>query len=194
MADRLYLMPLTTDARGRRVPKYFSSFTGLAWSAQDYGPEPWCLVGVTAIPDPLHTTIAADTECSAFPLLANFGNNIGGNLATVQSRMDAAEIPSGWVGAGMTWQTLFKGILFIFQFAQRFNGLMPNTRIFGNGVTLNTTLGSLRPDVRAALKETAESFGVDVSSLQLSDTMRDLFQLIRSTFPSISLQFFGQTW
>ena len=196
MADRLYLMPLVLDARNRRVPKYHADFAGLSWAAQDYGPEPWCLVGVRAIPDALHTTISADADVNAFPLLANFGNQIGGNLAAVQAAMENAAIPAGWVAATMTWNTLFRGVLLIFQFNQRFNGLMPNVRLFdpNDNITLSTLMRNLPAGVWDALKQTARSFGIDTTSVGPDGTMRDFYQVVRQNFPNITMTFFGQTW
>lgn len=174
MAVRLYLMPMTSTLnaeRGltQRYPKYRDThMAGLPWGAMDYGPEDTCLVAVD-IPPATHTLLAAETDVTA--LSANIDAQIGAQLTAVQNALEGLNFPALWVNSTHTYREVLRIVGAAFQFVQRYHGL-GGGKIFGGGVTLNTTFGSLPLAVRNRLRDTADSFGFDRTGITNSTTIR----------------------
>jgi hypothetical protein len=195
----MYLMPITTESTGKpgvRVPAYYDTFrsNGLSWSMVDYGAEPVCVVKVLNIVNADHNTIAADPDVTVVP--TTLSNTVGGALNTVQTALEANNIPSEWVTSGMTYQQVLKGVLGLFQFQQRVYGMAPTLTLFdpNDNITMSTQIKNLPAQVRTVLQTAAESMGFVVSDLTGNDTMRDFYRTLRQQLAVVPIQAFGVTF
>lgn len=195
MSFRLYVVPVigTGTTASPRRPKYFGS-TSSPWSAMDYGFEPWMVVGasLTELED-LNLTAQPDVTAlpvNLQPLLS------AGNVTAIQTKLEAANIPAGWVNTTLTWTEVVRTVLGMFSFLQRYgvtyataNGSAPPS-IFSAGVTLATTFGSLPAAVQTALTDTAVSFGIATTGLTASTTLRQILKSMADHFQGTPY-FFG---
>jgi hypothetical protein len=110
---------------------------------------------------------------------ANLDNTIGANLAVTKTRMRAWNIPANWLTAGTTWRQLVRGIFAIFQVGQVLDGA-GQTRLWPEGVTLNTTIAALDPTYSALLFQAIDGKGYDRSSITGASTMEDLMEILTS--------------
>ncbi len=180
MAISFYIMP-SVGAGTRQDPrrgKYWDLLqTHIATSStaeMDLGLQNTFLVAVDSVNASDDTTIKADSTVIAVPTLTN---TIGaGALATVKSSLESLLLPSDWVTAGMTYATVLKFVAIFCQFLQRYNGLGGTTQIFGGGVTLDSTFGSLPAAVQTRLQQTAASFGFNTAGVTGATTMRALMK------------------
>lgn len=172
MSVRIFLIPMetVTGVRGdvRRV-KYTSTIGPLGplgAVTHDYGAEPWALwfgdVDAAQV-----AALDANADVSVFPV--NLDLQAGANLVTVQAALEAANIPGDMVKAWTTYREILRGILAVFS---------ASTPLFGPGVTLDTTLGELTPEVRAQLKASAESAGYPTTGLTLQSTIREALRKV----------------
>jgi hypothetical protein len=171
MAIRFYLTPKEQIVNGDDFyfrPKYFDD--SLAWRAIDYGKEPWMLVAAD-VTTPQHNAIAANVDVTAVP--ANLDGTVGAQLATVQNKLELANLPAHWVTSGMTWRTVLKWTIRLLLLQQRFSGLdHAAARLFSGGITLDSTVGDLPVVVRQRLNAAAQRWGLDTSAITLSTTIR----------------------
>lgn len=186
MAFRLYIVPVIGDgskANARR-PKYFADGTiSASWSGMDYGFEPWMVVGadlspaddafVIGQPDGMALPLDLDTQMSAQ------------GVTTVQTKLEAINIPADWVTTAWTWRAMTREVLAMCSILQRFNGVHGNTRMFGGAVTLDSTIGSLSVAVRNDLITTATSLGLDTGGITGPT-------LIRTAWKALADQMQGQ--
>lgn len=172
MSVRVYLVPKDGDGLTLATafrPRYVSGGIAGAWSAVDFGAEPTMLI-VANVTLAEHAAISAHVDVVTLP--ANLDAIIAGNLATVQSALEGLNLPADWVVAGMTYRVVLRVVVRIMLLLQRVNGLAPAAgRFFANG-TLDNTLGDLPVVWRQRLSAAATSFGVDVSALTLTTTIR----------------------
>jgi hypothetical protein len=192
LATTIYLMPITglgTKADPRR-PKYVSSF-GADWTMMDYGPEDVCLVAVENISVANDAAVAANADVTKVPPL---GQQVGGQLAAVQNALSTLNIPSFWVQSTMTYATVLRVVLLVFQFSQRFNGILPGVKLFGTGVTLSTTISALSSNVVTALNQTAASFGLSTAGITGTTTIGSALKILADQFSGIPLQLGNQAF
>lgn len=200
MAFRLYVVP-KIGAGTRADPyraKYFQgsdkivSSVGDAASStdptqvtsvMDYGFEPWMFVGANlAFSD--DTLVVGEPDAYAIPFdLSQLPTSA--QVTNVQAKLEAMNVPSGWVTTALTWLQIVRVILWVFGFVQLFgsiyadqnNGALPPV-IFGGGRSLGTTYGALPLAMRTALASTAVTYGVDISSVTGATTLRQILQLV----------------
>lgn len=179
MAVRIYLVPSIgagVKGDGRR-PKYFEdgAVTVIGdLSKMDYGLEPWFVVAADVSPaDEAFVIAQVDTAAVPADLTAFL---TAGQVTAVQTRLEAMNVPAGWVNTGLTWTEVVRVILWMFVFVQRFTAIHGG-RIFLGGVTLDTTVGQLSVTVRNELSTAATSLGLSTSGIVLATTIRAALKL-----------------
>ena len=170
MATQFYVVPIMgsgTEADPRR-PKYSDTdLSGVAWGAMDYGNEPFMLVATAA-----NAALAAEVDVLSIP--ANINALLtAGQVTTVQTKLEAINIPANWLDTTYTWRKALRIVAGILQYAQRIQGMF-NVRVFPSGVTLSTVFSTLTQGQQNALIQSAQSFGWDISSLSASSTVRQI--------------------
>jgi hypothetical protein len=196
MAFRLYLVPVIgagTSPDPRR-PKYFDTAT-VSWAGMDYGFEPWMLVGADLAPAD-DAALVAQPDAMALPFDLS-PTLTAGQVTTVQTKLEAANLPAGWVTTALTWRAVVRIVCGMFQFLQRYgrvfadaNGFAPPS-IFGGTVTLNTTFGALPAAVQNALVDTAISFEIPTTGLTAGTTLRTILRAMADHFDPLPLVLAG---
>lgn len=179
MAFRLYLVPVVgtgTRADPRR-PKYFADGTVTGgWGGADYGFEPWMVVGAD-LSTADNATIAGQADTLVLP--ANLdGLLTAGNVTTVQTKLEAIFVPADWVTTAQTWRQVVRIVLGMFGLLQRFHGIHGNVRLFGSGITLETTFSQLSQTVRDELQLTASSLGVSTAGIVGATSIRQAWKIL----------------
>jgi hypothetical protein len=186
MSVRFYLVPIETVDRPEggtyRLAKYFtvsrvpraSDLLSVRWQMVDFGFEPTALVAAD-VTTAQNTSLAAQSDVTVIP--ANIDNTLGANVATVQSKLEALNIPADNLVAGATYRQVLRGVIGIFLIAQRFSA-MQNGRLFPPGITLSTTLGDLSQATRQKLIDAADQLRYDRSGLDLTSTLRQVLKQI----------------
>ena len=173
MSIRFYLVPKDGDGLTHFTairPKYIADAIVGPWQAMDYGQEDWMLVAADVTPTE-HSTIAANADVVAVP--ANLNNTVGAQLGTVQSKLEAANIPADWVTSGMTYRIVLKWTIRIILLMQRFHGLDgAAARFFNSGLTLDSTVSDLPVAVRQRLAAAAARWNLDITGITGSTTIR----------------------
>lgn len=138
----------------------------------------WSLAGmrVTAAQ---HATIAADPEVTAIP--ANLSNNVGGALNATQNRLEAMNLPAGWVTSGTTWRQVLSRVIRMLHLRRQVRTL------FSDGVTLDSTFNSLPAGKRAALVAAADRLNIDRSDLTGASTLREILAALGGRGPALTL-------
>lgn len=183
MAFRLYVVPIVTTGN-LREPKYLTTadpeMAGGWWAGKDYGMEPWMLVGANlSAQDDTLLAGRADVLALPFDLTPTL---TAGQVTTVQTKLEAANIPAGWITTAFTWVQVVQTVVHVFEFLQRYcwlRGVATQTfpaSIFTTGITLNSTFGSLPAGVRATLSATAVSFGLDTSGIVANTPIRAMLK------------------
>lgn len=180
MAFRLYIVPVVgtgTPADPRR-PKYFAdgSISGFGWSAMDYGYEPWMVVGA-ALSATDEAFILAQPDGMALPVNLDV-TLTAGNVATVQTKLEAINIPADWVTTAMTWRQVVRIVLGMMMVMQRYAGIHGVVRIFLGGITLESTMADLPVGARTDLSAAATSMGLSIGNISGSTTIRQTLQLL----------------
>lgn len=198
MASRFYIVPVIgagTHGDPRR-PKYFADGTVTStWSGMDYGFQPWMIVNsdLSASDDNL---VVGQADAFAIPFdLAPTLN--AGQVTAVKSKLEAINVPAGWVTTSLTWLLVLRTVLSMFSFFQRFvatyaadnNGVILN--VFSGGVTLDSTFGSISLAVRNALTKTAQSFNLDTSGIASGTTMRVILKNVADQLNNAQYNFNG---
>jgi hypothetical protein len=185
MAIRFYHVPEEMVVNGADFyfkPKYFSSVPPPEWRAISYGKEGSYLVraDVTAVE---HAAINANADVTAIP--ANLADTIGGALTTVQTKLEAANLPSHWVTSEMTWRTFVVWVWRFFELQQLFLGVdWAANRLFIGDITLSSTVGDLTPTIRQRLNAGAQRRGLNTSSIGLSTTIRNALVILGQQLPA----------
>jgi len=189
MTVRYYIMPLLVIVN-ERGPKYMK-WTGLVSAGNptgidapyqyvNFGLEPTCLV-VADVTDVQHTSLNANADVTAAPV--NIDDTIvnAAQRDNVRSKLEALNIPAGWVEIGMTFRAVLRPVAHLMLFAQRYH-LIANRRIIEPGYTLDTLISDIPILVRQGLKAAATSLGYDFSGVSLAWQYRQ------------GLKFLGDQW
>jgi hypothetical protein len=184
MAFRLYLVPKILSGDVYK-PKYFAdgSIAG-NWSGIDY--DDWYLMGAD-LSGADEATLTAQADVTALPsdLSATLTT---GQVTAVQTKLEAANIPAGWVDTSYTWLRVVRIVCGVIRFSQRFNG-RNHGRLLGGGITLDSTVGDLSANARAKLQEAAESLDLDSSGVTLATTIRALLRNLAGQLEDQPVQF-----
>lgn len=147
-----------------------------------YGGEPWALVFAdTSAAE--HAAIIAHADATALP--ADLDSQIGAALATVQGKLEAADIPADWVTASMTYRTVLQWVIRIFLLMQRFQHFGAALDLLFSTIGLDGLVGDLSATTRQRLNTAATSLGLDTSSITLATTIRTALRILgqQMTFP-----------
>lgn len=187
MALRIALVPVVgsgVSSEEARRPKYVAD-GGLTpmprWAAIDYGFEPWMVVAADLSAS--HVT-ALQAEADVFLLPADLDALLTvGQVAAVQTALEAIPLPAEWVTTAFTWRGLLRIVLGICRFMARYTVVFAEatqltTRVFTGGVDLTRTIGSLPLAVRTALTATATSLGLDTTGVTGATTLRGLLRTV----------------
>jgi hypothetical protein len=179
-ACHLYIVPQIGTGSGGDAyrPKYAGDLP-VSWSGIRYGREGFWLVAADV-------STAQDNAATAQPDVIRLPDNldltIGVNLTTVQNRLEAINIPSGWVSAGMTYRSVLRTVVHMMFFFQRFLSVNKVYTAFLSGaVSLDTTFNSLSATNKKRIQDTAASFGIDTSGIS-SSTLRQILKAVADTF------------
>jgi hypothetical protein len=195
VAFRIYVVPVVTTGN-RREPKYLAETDPVRagwWSGKDYGMEPWMLIGAdfSAIDDAA-LTANADVFALPFDLRPVL---TAAQVTNVQTKLEAANIPAGWVNTSLTWIHVVRTVDHIFRFLQRFLfiraqqiGRFPD-RLFLGGVTLDTTFAALPADVQAAIVDTADSLDLDRTGMTGAITIRAILKSVADQMGTVPVRF-----
>lgn len=175
MAFRIYLVPIIgagTKADPRR-PKYFADGTlteGSGWAGMDYGIESWMLVSANlSTAEDLIVTGQSDAFAMPFDLSQPLTSQ---QVTNVQNKLEAINLPAGWIDTTFTWQAILRIVLGILSFMQRFSALNGNTSLFPTGVTLNTRINQLSAGVVANLQQAAADLNLSTANIAGNTTIR----------------------
>jgi hypothetical protein len=191
MSFRLYFMPIngTGSPADTRTSAYAETeLSTLLWTMMDMGNEPFCLVG-TDITDSLHISLSGHADVIPVPL--NLDQTLGAQLATVQSLLEAHNIPVGWVTSVNTYREILRVVMKLFQFLQRFQWFTP-ARLFSAGVTLDTQFNQLSVGFRTVLQNVAVSMNFDTSGLTGASTVRQILKNAADQWHETTVNFAGQ--
>lgn len=184
MALRFYLVPKAGDGLTPATafrPMYVADL-GVLCAAMDYGLEDLMLVGADVTPAQ-HSAIAAHADVTAIP--ANLDAQIGGNLATVQAALEGWNLPAQWVTSGMTYRVVIGKVGRLLKFMERYRGRQL-ARFFAT-TTLDALVSSLSQAQRDSIHDTADSLGLDTSSITGSMTIRQALKILLEQLDGFTL-------
>ena len=174
---RYYVVPKIGDGLTLATafrPKYTDPGSlGVGWNvgpfeAMDYGLEDVYFVALN-LDVTQHNTLNSQPDVLAVP--SPISSTVSAlALNTVQTKLEAGNIPADWVTTSMTYQQVLSRVLRIVQFMQRFQGVFG--RLFAAGATLDTRINQLPVNARQALNTAAQSMGADTSSIQGTTLIR----------------------
>lgn len=178
---RFYLIPIltVTDAEGfaSRGPEYFAwrnsppaLFPGVRWEGRDYGNEPTMLVAAD-LTDPDAATLSGKADVVTFADVLD--TKLGTNASTMQTAIEALNIPTGNLPASTTYRDVLRRLTAIFLVAQCAQG--KGVTIFGPGVTLATQFGALPQAAQDAITTCAPALGYSLAGLTLTTTIRQMY-------------------
>ena len=182
---RLYLLPVDEqeiDGKIYRGPEYLDWTYGtvepgletVRWAMIDYGDHDTmlahCILDATQ-----HSILAGQTNVLTVP--ENIDNNLtSGAVTQTKDYLSSNKIPSVWVTTSYTYRTVLRVVIGMFFFVQRIGSKMATKR-FLDVYPLNTELGDIPASKRDKISATADSFGIDYSSLTGTSTLRDFLKL-----------------
>lgn len=192
MTVRFYLLPLIGDGvsvKSALRPKYAADWAidhpgvGLRSEWKEFAREGTYLVAADV-------TVAQNTEISGnadvITIPANLDSQIGAALATVQSKLDALNIPSDWVQSTNTYRDVLRVVIKVFRLINRFNA-QQKVNFFASGVTLNTQINQLNAAQRNALTQAAQSFGLDAGGITPTMQIRQALRIVAVQLPSTTM-------
>lgn len=184
MADNFYVMPGTGTGVGHDYlrAKYADLLTdaGFYWESSKFGADGTYIVYVRDIDAATKATVEGDAAVTVIPPLASAIPNQG-TLNTVKSKLEALNVPAGWVQVGMSYQTVLHYTFAFFQVLQRWVGL-GGAAVFGGGVTLDTQFGSLGAAAQQRLRDVAASFGMNFTSVTSTTPLRAILKTLADQY------------
>lgn len=195
---RVYVVPRIGDGLSRQTafkPKYVNPGdlgVGLdldGWVGIDYGSEGvfFLFAAVTA---EQHTALSAQTDVLAVP--ANLDTTISAlALTTIQTKLEAANLPADWVTTSMTYRTVLRTLLKIAQIAQRYTGLFGTAPMWPAGVTLDTRWNQLTQAQQSRLLQVAQSFNLDTTGVTNTMTLRQIYRALADQLPAVHVSSFA---
>ncbi len=188
-AWHLYIVPVIGTGTSRedcRRPKYIrpdgcAVSAPIAYTMMDYGFQPTAVVAadVTASQD---ATLQNNGDVTRIP--DNLDTTLAGSVGTIQNALEAEFIPGNWITGGTTYRILLRNIVGMFSWFQRYAVISGSNEpvITGNSVTLNTRFDRLAPNVRANLLLAAESLNVDLSTINVTFSLRQILRQLGEYF------------
>lgn len=193
MAQRFYLVPKVGDGLtpfSAFRPKYtdpddLGAGWNLAgrWQALDYGSEASFLMAAD-VTGAEHTSLSAQTDVLAVPPALD--NNVSAiALATVRSKLEAANLPGSWVTTSHTYRQVLRTVRRAITLVQRYRGLH-GLPLF-DGVTLATQWNQLTQAQKDRFRAAADDLGLDYSAVTNDMTLRQILKLVADQLPDITL-------
>lgn len=200
---RFYLVPMIGNGQdvplselspttGNFRPKYtdpgvLGPVGEFSWSGMPYPFENVYLLGADVTPEQ-HAALSAQADVLAVP------NALDSNVSalavtTIQSKLEAINVPAEWVTTSLTYRQVLRRVGKIIQFAQRHRGLHALRLL--DGMTLDTRWNQLTEAQRTRLRSVADSFGIDYSGVTNTMTLREILRFLADQLPSFVLK--GET-
>lgn len=126
-----------------------------------------------------HATLIGLPGVVAFPL--NLNATIGASLATVQAAFDNAEMPHDGLTTAHTFLDAARRAVRMIHLAQKIDGMV-QTRLFPNGLTLDSLLSDLTANQRTRMNNAAQALGLDTSNLTLGMSIRAALRSLADQF------------
>jgi hypothetical protein len=127
-----------------------------------------------------HTLLSGQADVLAVPPLDNaIPNDTVRDM--IRNFLENQNLPALWVNTGMTYRTVLRVTLGVFQFHDRFVSSLQR-RLWDGSINLNTTIGSLSQPIRDLLQNVANSFNLDMSGISGSTTIREMLRSIGQQF------------
>lgn len=174
MAASYYVVPLVGTG-SREDPFRLAVTLDQQADAMPMGLEMFALVMIRDVTQASIDALNANPDVITIPPLNT--TVTAGALPTVQAKLEACNIPSGWVNVGMPYSTIVHVVAAYIQLHQRYQGLNA-ARLLGGGVTLDTRINQLPAGVSAKLSSMADSFGFDRTAITGSTTLRVALKIL----------------
>lgn len=174
MAQRLYIIPEVTDARGVLVAKYLDSLgPSGAIGQMRYGFQPIRLVGADFTTEQ-DASLVANPDVYAFPfnLQATVG---GGGVQAARNAHEIVLIPAQWINGNMIWMEVAHTDAGMFQYMNRLKTYLPGV-FLDSGAKLNAQWSTLPVNVQEAIVACAESFGYSTSFISNNTQVRVILE------------------
>jgi hypothetical protein len=178
----VYLVPIET-IDGARGPNYFAwppeQPTGIicGWSMMDYGFSPIGLLVARDIDLADHANLIGNADVFYFP--TNLDTPVDQD---VRGFFEGVNLPTDWLGPSTTWRELLRQTAGMFQFNQRYMGIVAEQtgelHSIWDTADLDTRLREMTAQEQTWFLLTVDSFGYDSS--QINDNNR-LRQLVKQT-------------
>lgn len=174
---RFYILPVVIETEAgeeTRVAKYSADLCALKCAMMDFGGEDVMLV-VGLMDSTRHSAVSANPDVLSLP--ENLDQNLPAGAVTVaQTFLEARNIPAGWLNTTFTHRRVLRRVAAMFQFAQRYQGITGNAKIFTTGVDLSTRWNQLPIRVRQNLKAAGDSMNFDTGNLSGTSTLRQILR------------------
>lgn len=199
VAVRFYIVPKigTGAIKDPFRPKYVTPETKEApvpppliaadYNSMDYGAESVFLLAVD-VTAAQHTTLSAQTDVLSIP--TPIDTNVSAvALPTVQSKLEALNIPGTWVTTSTTYRQVLRVVAKAILLAQTYNGLFEGLqRIFDAGITLDTRWNQLTNAQQNRLLQVASTLGADSSGVTSTTTMRVILRTLAEQLPGLTIR------
>lgn len=204
MALRLYNVPVVGDGtrRNERRAKYFQSdangsgktrVTSSSGVGVDYGFEPTMFV-YADLPAAEDVALVAQADVLALPF--NLDQTLSAlQVTNTQNKLEAANIPAGWVNTTLTWREVARTVLWMFTFKNHLEAIYAERNanaklaLFGGGVTLATPFNALPAALRSAMQSTATEMGIPTTGLTGAATLRAILKTMADFFQGVPYDF-----
>lgn len=203
MAFRLYIVPLATQTPGNvldnsRRPKYFLSDAagaghvgiiapGTLWTAQDYGFEPWMIVGAD-LPTSDDNLVVGQSDAFAIPFDLS-ATLTGPQVTSVQNKLEAINLPAGWVTTALKWLDVVRIVLGMFSLMTKYYVIHGPNGLFAGGSTLSTAINALPAQVRTDFAAAANALGLNSSGITGATTVRAALKIYADQMQQVQYQF-----
>jgi hypothetical protein len=192
MAFRLYIVPIigTGTKLDPRRPKYFADGTvNSPWTGMNYGIEAWMVVGADlSFSDDALVVGQVDAMALRFDLSPQL---TAPQVTAVQNKLEAINLPAGWVNTSLTWLQVVRAVFGILSFMQRFTALNGNVSLFTGGITLNSTISALPAPVLTNLQQAAAELGLSTAGIVGTTTIRQALKLLGAQLENRQYNFNG---
>lgn len=197
MTIQLYVIPvvhLVTPVY--EVPKYFphrhnpplAGLEGVPWAWVTYLLEDVGIIAadVDATQDAL---LAGQADVVGVPPLDNAIHNATARNK-VRSMLEASNVPGTWVNTGMTYRSVLRVVLGLFQFHNRVVARL-SRRVWDGSISLSTTVNQLPQPVADHLRNAADDLGLNYSAVTGTTTLRQLLLGIGQQFAAQTMTISG---
>lgn len=169
MATEFFVVPLVLDTSGFRpitVPKYAVDPAVTTYGCIRYSRDTTCLVMMDATQAHCDS-VEAQADADRIAVLGELNDNIGGqNNNRIRGVLEDLNIPGNWVSAADSYRQVLRGIIGMFLFSQRHEGLNGSgffTDLEAAGFGLNTQWGNLSQAFRDTMQATIDDYGFSIA-------------------------------